>query len=331
MTAPLLEVRNLRTRFTQGGKELRAVEDVSFSLHAGRTLGLVGESGSGKSVTGFSIMGLIDPPGRIHSGQILYRGRDLATMSRRELRHLQGNRIAMVFQDPMMTLNPVLRIGVQMTEAIHAHERVDRATARARARDMLAATGIPSPESRLDAYPHQLSGGMRQRVAIAIAMLNRPDVIIADEPTTALDVSIQAQILVEVQQLVRQTGMAMIWITHDLSVVAGIADEIAVMYAGRIVERGPVDPVLDAPRHPYTSGLIASLPGQAPHGARLTQIPGSAPNMYAPPPGCAFAPRCVWADDACLRQPALGEAAPQRVRCFHPLGGPPSAIEEVRP
>ncbi|MFT3690939.1 ABC transporter ATP-binding protein [Paenirhodobacter sp.] len=329
MTAPLLEVRNLCTRFTQGGRELHAVEDVSFTLHSGRTLGLVGESGSGKSVTGFSIMGLIDPPGRICSGQILYKGHDLAALSRRKLRHLQGNRIAMVFQDPMMTLNPVLRIGVQMIEAIRAHEKVDRATARARARDALAATGIPSPESRLDAYPHQLSGGMRQRVAIATAMLNRPDIIIADEPTTALDVSIQAQILVEVQALVRQNGMAMIWITHDLSVVAGIADEIAVMYAGRIVEHGPVDPVLDAPRHPYTAGLIASLPGQAPHGARLVQIPGSAPDMYAPPPGCAFAPRCARADAACLRQPALGDPAPQRVRCFHPMAGPAS-VEEAR-
>ena len=331
MTAPVLELRNLCTRFTQQGRELRAVEDVSFSLYPGKTLGLVGESGSGKSVTGFSIMGLIDPPGRIHSGQILYKGQDLAQMSRRELRRLQGNRIAMVFQDPMMTLNPVLRIGTQMTEAILAHERVDRATARARARDALAATGIPSPESRLDAYPHQLSEGMRQRVAIAIAMLNRPDVIIADEPTTALDVSIQAQILVEVQQLVQQTGMAMIWITHDLSVVAGIADEIAVMYAGRIVETGPVDPVLDRPRHPYTAGLIASLPGQSPHGARLTQIPGTAPNMFAPPPGCAFAPRCLRSTDICQSQPVLGQPDPQRVRCFHPLSGAPSATEEALP
>ena len=331
MSAPLLEVRNLSTRFTQGGRELRAVEDVSLTLHRGKTLGLVGESGSGKSVTGFSIMGLIDPPGRIHGGQILYQGRDLTQMSRRELRHLQGNRIAMIFQDPMMTLNPVLRIGTQMIEAIRAHEKVDYQTARARSRDALAATGIPSPESRLDAFPHQLSGGMRQRVAIAIAMLNRPDIIIADEPTTALDVSIQSQILVEVQQLVQQNGMAMIWISHDLSVVAGIADEVAVMYAGRIVEMGPVDPVLDAPRHPYTQGLIASLPGQAPHGARLSQIPGTAPNMYDPPPGCAFAPRCDRATEICLRQPALGEPAPQRVRCFHPTGGPASAAEEVRP
>lgn len=226
-----------------------------------------------------------------------------------------------------MTLNPVLRIGEQMTEAIHAHEKIDKATARARSRDALAATGIPSPESRLDAYPHQMSGGMRQRVAIAIAMLNRPEIIIADEPTTALDVSIQAQILVEVQALVKATGMALVWITHDLSVVAGIADKITVMYAGRIVEEGPVDGVLDHPRHPYTAGLIASLPGQAPPGTRLSQIPGTAPNMFHPPAGCAFAPRCSRATDACARKPMLTVASQQPVRCFHPLSGPASPAE----
>jgi peptide/nickel transport system ATP-binding protein len=278
-------------------------------------------------VTGFSIMGLIDPPGRIASGQILYRGRDLAAMSARDMRKLQGNRIAMIFQDPMMTLNPVLRIGTQMNEAILAHERVDAVTARQRSRDALAATGIPSPESRLDAYPHQLSGGMRQRVAIAIAMLNRPEIIIADEPTTALDVSIQAQILVEVQALVQATGMALIWISHDLSVVAGIADQVAVMYAGRIVEKGSVDGVLDHPRHPYTAGLIASLPGQAPPGTRLTQIPGTAPNMFAPPEGCAFAPRCDRASDRCRQQPTFSAEAEQPVRCFHPISGPASSAE----
>lgn len=329
MTAPLLEVRGLCTRFTSRGQELRAVEDVSFTLNESETLGLVGESGSGKSVTGFSIMGLIDPPGRIASGQILYRGRDLAAMSAREMRSVQGNRIAMIFQDPMMTLNPVLRIGTQMSEAILAHERVHAATARERSRDALAATGIPSPESRLDAYPHQLSGGMRQRVAIAIAMLNRPEIIIADEPTTALDVSIQAQILVEVQALVQATGMALIWISHDLSVVAGIADKVAVMYAGRIVEKGPVDGVLDHPRHPYTAGLIASLPGQALPGTRLTQIRGTAPNMFHPPEGCAFAPRCDRASETCRQQPMLSADTEQHVRCFHPLSGAASPAERA--
>ena len=327
MSAPILEVRDLSTRFTSRGEVLRAVENVSFTLARGETLGVVGESGSGKSVTGFSIMGLIDPPGRIVSGQILYRGRDLRTLSQRALRELRGNRISMVFQDPVMTLNPVLRIGVQMVETISAHARVDRATARARARDALAATGIPSPESRLDAYPHQLSGGMRQRVAIAIAMLNRPDILIADEPTTALDVSIQGQILVKVQELVRATGMAMLWITHDLSVVAGIAQRIAVMYAGRIVETGPVDQVLDTPRHPYTFGLIGSLPGQAERGTRLTQIPGSAPDMSKPPQGCAFAPRCARATETCRSQPGMSGDGEHGVRCFHPLAGPPSPVE----
>ena len=329
MSDAILDVRNLCTRFSARGKDLRAVEDVSFRLGKGEVLGLVGESGSGKSVTGFSIMGLVDPPGRVVSGQILYRGQDLVGLPPRQMRKLQGSRIAMIFQDPMMTLNPVLRISEQMIEAILAHEKVSRTTARERARDALAATGIPSPESRLDAYPHQLSGGMRQRVAIAIALLNKPDVIIADEPTTALDVSIQAQILVEVQQLVRAHGMALIWITHDLSVVAGIPDEVAVMYAGRIVERGPVDPVLDAPRHPYTAGLIASLPGQVPHGARLQQIPGSAPDMYNPPKGCAFAPRCARADSACQVQPGMTVGSAQPVRCFHPLSGAASPIEEM--
>lgn len=228
-----------------------------------------------------------------------------------------------------MTLNPVLRIGIQMAETIHAHEKVSKVEARSRARDALAATGIPSPESRLDAYPHQLSGGMRQRVAIAIAMLNRPDIIIADEPTTALDVSIQAQILMKVQELSRATGMALVWVTHDLSVVAGIADKLAVMYAGRIVENGPTDTVLDKPRHPYTAGLIGSLPGQAPAGARLTQIPGTAPDMFAPPPGCAFASRCDRASDQCSQQPAPTPNTDHPVRCFHPITGAISPVERV--
>ncbi|CAH0446714.1 Vitamin B12 import ATP-binding protein BtuD [Ralstonia syzygii subsp. syzygii] len=234
-----LQVRNLRTHFFTRDGVLPAVDDVSFSLERGRILGLVGESGSGKSVTGFSIMGLVDPPGRVAGGEILFQGRDLTGLPARELRKLQGNRIAMVFQDPMMTLNPVLRIEAQMIEAVRAHSGMRHAQAREHARDTLGLMGIPSPEERLRAYPHQLSGGMRQRVAIAIAMLHRPDLIIADEPTTALDVTIQAQILSEVQKLARQHGTALIWITHDLSVVAGLADEVAVMYAGRIVDAWP--------------------------------------------------------------------------------------------
>ena len=242
------------------------------------------------------------------------------------MRRLRGNRIAMVFQDPMMTLNPVLRISTQMIETIRAHEAIDDATARIRARDLLGTMGIPSPEARLDAFPHQLSGGMRQRVAIAIALINKPDLIIADEPTTALDVSIQAQILAEVQQLTRESGTALLWITHDLSVIAGIADEIAVMYAGRIVEQGSVDAVLDHPSHPYTAGLIGSLPGASAPGSMLVQIPGTTPDMVDPPPGCAFGPRCARRDDACERQPAFTDSA-HRLRCFHPLSGPASAAE----
>ncbi|WP_293797991.1 ABC transporter ATP-binding protein [uncultured Bosea sp.] len=326
MTAPLLELRNLRTRFRTDRGDLDAVRDVSFTLRAGETLGLVGESGSGKSVTGFSIMGLIDPPGRIVGGEILFRGQDLTRLDEEAMRCLRGNRIAMVFQDPMMTLNPVLRISTQMIETIRAHETIDDATARIRARDLLGAMGIPSPEARLDAYPHQLSGGMRQRVAIAIALINKPDLIIADEPTTALDVSIQAQILAEVQQLTRESGTALLWITHDLSVIAGIADEIAVMYAGRIVEQGSVDAVLDQPSHPYTAGLIGSLPGASAPGSMLVQIPGTTPDMVDPPQGCAFGPRCSRHDEACERQPAFTEGA-HRLRCFHPLSGPASAAE----
>ncbi|ARP86614.1 ABC transporter ATP-binding protein [Bordetella genomosp. 9] len=324
MTATL-EVRNLRTHFHTRAGVLPAVDDVSFTLERGRILGLVGESGSGKSVTGFSIMGLVDPPGRIVGGRILFQGRDLVGMPARELRALQGNRIAMVFQDPMMTLNPVLRVDAQMIEAVRAHRRVSRAQARALARDTLGMMGIPSPEERLLAYPHQLSGGMRQRVAIAIAMLHRPDLIIADEPTTALDVTIQAQILSEVQKLARQHGTSLIWITHDLSVVAGLADEIAVMYAGRIVEQGPVDDVLDHPLHPYTAGLIASLPRNNRRGQRLRQIPGMTPNLLTLPPGCAFASRCPRADAVCGQPPALTSPLPGRAaRCFHPLAAAPA-------
>ena len=314
-----LEVRHLRTEFDTRAGILKAVNDVSFTIGRGRILGLVGESGSGKSVTGFSIMGLVDPPGRVTGGQILFQGRDLLQMAPRELRSLQGNRIAMIFQDPMMTLNPVLRVDTQMVEAVLAHSKVSKTVARDRARETLGMMGIPSPEERLLAYPHQLSGGMRQRVAIAIAMLHRPDLIIADEPTTALDVTIQAQILSEVQKLARQHGTSLIWITHDLSVVAGLADEVAVMYAGRIVEHGDVNAVLDHPLHPYTAGLIASLPSNNKRGDRLRQIPGMTPNLLSLQPGCAFAARCARMDSACAVQPELTEPVPSRlVRCFFP-------------
>ena len=319
MTATL-EVRNLRTHFLTRAGVVKAVDDVSFSVERGQVLGLVGESGSGKTVTGFSIIRLVDPPGRIAGGSILYRGQDLATLSEREMRHLRGNRIAMIFQDPMMTLNPVLRIDTQMIETVRAHTQTTHAEARTRARDALGMVGIPSPEERLRAYPHQFSGGMRQRVAIAIALLHNPDLLIADEPTTALDVTIQAQILAEVQKLAAGHGTALIWITHDLSVIAGLADRIAVMYAGRVVEAGEAVSVLDRPQHPYTSGLIGSVPSRNQRGLRLRQIPGMTPNLLSLPAGCAFRTRCGRADDACLQEPAARErGGDHTVRCFHPL------------
>ncbi|GAB7531554.1 ABC transporter ATP-binding protein [Pseudomonas sp. 3A(2025)] len=319
VTPLTLEVRNLSAGFQTREGLLPAVRDLSLRLAPGRILGLVGESGSGKSVTGFSIIGLLDTPGRISAGEIIFQGRDLRSLKARELRALQGNRLAMIFQDPMMTLNPVLRVDTQMIEAVRAHQPVSQAEARELARSTLAAMGIASPEERLRAYPHQLSGGMRQRVAIAIALLHRPDLIIADEPTTALDVTIQAQILAEVQTLVREQGTALVWITHDLSVVAGLADEVAVMYAGRIVEQGPVDALLDDPQHPYTQGLIDSLPSRNRRGERLRQIPGMAPSLGNLPPGCAFAPRCPRASEVCREEPPLHTLDPGRsVRCFHP-------------
>ncbi|KPG95467.1 methionine ABC transporter ATP-binding protein [Pseudomonas sp. RIT-PI-q] len=316
---PTLEVRGLCTSFYTRAGVLPAVRDLSLQVQPGRILGLVGESGSGKSVTGFSILGLVDEPGRISAGQVMFKGRDLTKLSASQLRALQGNRIAMIFQDPMMTLNPVLRVDTQMIEAVRAHRPLSRRQAREHASRTLALMGIASPEERLRAYPHQLSGGMRQRVAISIALLHSPDLIIADEPTTALDVTIQAQILSEVQKLVREQGTSLIWITHDLSVVAGLADDVAVMYAGRIVEQGSVADVLDRPPHPPPQGLIDSLPSRNRRGQRLRQIPGMAPDLSAMPAGCAFAERCSRASPACAEEPEPREIVPgQTVRCFHP-------------
>ncbi|MDO5620349.1 MAG: ABC transporter ATP-binding protein [Paracoccus sp. (in: a-proteobacteria)] len=317
----VLEVRGLRTHFFTESGVVKAVDGVDFTVGPGEVLGLVGESGSGKSVTGFSILRLIDPPGRIVGGEVLFKGRDLTKLSAREMRSLRGRDIAMIFQDPMMTLNPVLRIDTQMIEAIRAHEKVSHRAARDRAVQALARVGIPSPEERITAYPHQFSGGMRQRVAIATALLNGPELIIADEPTTALDVTIQSQILSEMQGLARETGTAMIWITHDLAVVAGLAQSLCVMYAGRVVEAGPTDAVLAAPAHPYTAGLIGSIPSHNHRGQPLVQIPGMAPSLANLPQGCAFAPRCAHRRADCEAAPpdeaALGPD--RRLRCFHPL------------
>lgn len=315
----VIAVEGLKTHFFTRAGVVRAVDDVSFSLQRGEVMGLVGESGSGKSVTGFSIIGLVDPPGRIVEGRILFHGEDLATLQGRHMQSLRGSRIAMIFQDPMMTLNPVLRIDTQMIEAILAHEKVSRKEAWTRARDGLAQVGIASPEQRLRAYPHELSGGMRQRVAIAIAFLNNPDLLIADEPTTALDVTIQAQIVHVAQKLCRERGTALIWITHDLAVVAGLADRIAVMYAGRIVEAGLTDDVIDHPRHPYTVGLLGSVPSANRRGQRLTQIPGMTPDMLALPQGCAFRDRCMHSGDKCSTAPDMTiDSSGHTIRCFYP-------------
>ena len=320
MSAPAtLEVRDLKTHFFTKDGVVKAVDGVSFAVNQGEVLGLVGESGSGKTVSGFSVLGLVEPPGRIVGGKILFQGNDVVALSDEKRRQLRGSKIAMIFQDPMMTLNPVLRIDTQMIEAIRAHEPVDRAIARHRARDALGKVGISSPDQRLKAYPHQFSGGMRQRVAIAIALLNKPDLIIADEPTTALDVTIQAQILHEAQKLCRETGTALIWITHDLTVVAGLADRICVMYAGRIVEEGGLDEVLDDPLHPYTRGLIESVPSRNRRGAPLNQIPGMTPSLLHLAPGCAFRERCPRAADICGEEPDVSQPVPgRRIRCFRP-------------
>jgi peptide/nickel transport system ATP-binding protein len=320
MSEPILSIHDLKVEFGTRQGRVKAVDGVSLNVYRGEVLGLVGESGSGKSVTGLSILGLIDPPGRIVSGSIKLEGQELMGLPDHELRSLRGRRMAMIFQDPMTTLNPVLRIDTQMIETIRAHETISEKAARDRAEQALRKVGIPSPAERLLAYPHQLSGGMRQRVAIAIALLMSPALLVADEPTTALDVTIQAQILAEVQQLCAETGTALIWITHDLAVVAGLADRIAVMYAGRIVEEGDVDPVLDDPRHPYTYGLLGSAPSRNQRGENLAQIPGMTPSLANLPPGCAFAPRCAFAEPDCRHAPpALTHEGRRAWRCFHPV------------
>jgi peptide/nickel transport system ATP-binding protein len=325
MTPPLLQVRNLRTEFATRDGVLPAVADVSFDVARGEVLGLVGESGSGKSVTGFSILGLIDPPGRIAGGSIVFDGSELIGAAPESLRALRGRKIAMIFQDPMMTLNPVLSIETQMVETVLAHERVTHAAARSRAIEALTRVGIASANERLAQYPHQFSGGMRQRVAIAIALLHRPQLIIADEPTTALDVTVQGQILYEMQKLTRESGTALIWITHDLAVVAGLADRIAVMYAGRIVELGDAADVLDAPLHPYTRGLLDSVPAATAPGQRLRQISGTTPSLVRLPAGCAFRERCPRAREACREMPVVTRVDERAVRCHFPLLEPAAA------
>ncbi len=322
MTKALLQVRDLRTHFETRAGTIKAVDGISFTLERGEILGLVGESGSGKSVTGFSLIGLLDPPGRITGGSVVFQGQELVGRSQAEMRKLRGKRIAMIFQDPAATLNPVLTIGQQMVMAVQAHGGTGQGAALALAERSLARVGIPDAATRLNAYPHEFSGGMRQRVAIAIALLHEPELIIADEPTTALDVSIQAQILAEMKTLAQESGTALIWISHDLAVVSSLADRVIVLYLGRIVEFGPVSDVLRAPLHPYTRGLLDSLPAMADPGQKLRQIPGSTPSPLHVTPGCPFAPRCAHADDLCRSEPPAVGDQHHGAFCHHPLQAP---------
>lgn len=318
----LLEVDQLVTEFHTAAGLVRALDNVSFTLERGKVLGIVGESGSGKSVTAFSLMNLLEAPGRIASGSIRFKGEDLCAAPAKRWNQLRGDRIAMVFQDPMMSLNPVMRIGAHLAETVAIHGKASKAQIDEQVCSALRRVGIAAPAERMRAYPHELSGGMRQRVAIANAIINAPDLIIADEPTTALDVTIQGQILYEMKQLVRTSGTALLWITHDISLVKDLADHLCVMYAGRVIEQGPADQIINHPRHPYTRGLIDSLPHAASRGSRLYSIPGSTPPLLALPPGCAFAPRCSRASAACSATPQVTAAGDREFRCFHPLSHP---------
>ena len=321
MTEPLLEVRGLKTHFFTDRGVARAVDDVSFAIHPGRTLAVVGESGCGKSVTSLSIMGLVPhPPGRIVAGEIRFEGTDLRTLSERRMRKIRGNRISMIFQEPMTSLNPVFRVREQIGEVLRLHRGMNRKAALERSIDLLRQVGIPSPESRVHDYPHQMSGGMRQRVMIAMALACDPRLVIADEPTTALDVTIQAQILELLDRLRRDTGAAVLLVTHDLGVVAETAEHVVVMYAGRVVEETDVRELFGNPLHPYTRGLMRSIPGVSAVGERerLEAIPGVVPSLLDLPPGCKFNDRCRHAFDRCFAQePTLFEPrAGHAVRCW---------------
>ena len=314
---PLLDVRDLRTQFRTRAGVVRAVDGVSFAVAPGAALGIVGESGSGKSVTFLSVMRLIDPPGVIASGQILFRGRDLAHLPERDVRALRGREICLVFQDPMTALNPVYTVGDQVIEAMAAHGKVGRRDGRARVVALFRSLGIPAPERRVDEYPHQLSGGMRQRVVIAMALANRPELLILDEPTTALDVTIQAQILDLIRTLRQEANTAVVLITHDIGVVGEVCEDVVVMYGGRVMERGAVAQVVDAPAHPYTRGLLASIPSRSARGQRLHAIGGTVPNALRTPPGCPFQPRCPQAMAVCAADPGLRDPGDGRgVACW---------------
>jgi oligopeptide/dipeptide ABC transporter ATP-binding protein len=320
MTTDLLQVKELVTSFESNGRQLRAVDQVSFSVPAGKTVGLVGESGSGKSVTALSLMRLVRPPGRIESGEVRFDGKELLTLPEREMRGLRGNRISMIFQEPMTSLNPVLTTGDQVGEPLVLHRGMKRKQALTEAVELFRLVGIADPERRVREYPHQMSGGMRQRVMIAMALACRPQLIIADEPTTALDVTIQAQILELLARLRKELGMALLLITHDLGVVAETCDEVVVMYAGRVVERASAAQIFSQPRHPYTAGLLRSVPAFGTGGQRrLQEIPGLVPRLDELPPGCRFAERCSQAQDRCKKEEPSLVGEDRLVRCFYPV------------
>ncbi|MFO1300175.1 MAG: ABC transporter ATP-binding protein [Burkholderiaceae bacterium] len=315
--APLLEVRNLRVEFPTRRGTLVAIDDVSFSIAPGEVLGVVGESGAGKSLTGAAIIGLLEPPGRIAGGEILLSARRIDDLPAEALRKVRGREIGAIFQDPLTSLNPLYTIGRQLVETITLHLGLGPAQARARAIELLQATGIPAAEARIDHYPHQFSGGMRQRVVIALALAANPKLVVADEPTTALDVSIQAQIIALLDRLCREHGTAVMLVTHDMGVIAEVADRVAVMYAGRLAEIGPVADVIHRPQHPYTVGLMGSIPSIADERERLAQIDGAMPRLDAIPRGCAFHPRCPQAMPVCReRRPELREAGASLAACW---------------
>jgi oligopeptide/dipeptide ABC transporter ATP-binding protein len=325
--APLLDIRNLSTHYVsaQGTRVVRAVDDVSLRIEAGETLGIVGESGSGKSTLALTILRVLPPAARIAGGQMLFEGEDLVQKSDAEMRHIRGKRIAMILQDPMASLNPLFTIGNQVAEPIRVHEGAQRKNAWARARELLKAVRIPSAEARLKQYPHEMSGGMRQRIVGAIGISCEPRLLIADEPTTSLDLTIQAQYLNLLRELQRAHGLALIFITHNLGIVAKMCDRLAVMYAGRVVESGPVKQIFNAPAHPYTEALLNSIPRMSDGRERLTAIDGQPPDLSRLPPGCAFAARCPRAFARCLDEapPPFAAGAAQRARCW--LAAPESA------
>jgi peptide/nickel transport system ATP-binding protein len=316
MTEPVLSVRNLKVEFATRRHMLRAIDGVCFDIARGEVLGVVGESGAGKSVTGLAVVGLIDPPGRISGGEIHLSGERIDNLTPEQMRRVRGKRIGMIFQDPLTSLNPLYRIGDQIVETIKTHTNLSETAARKRAIELLAEVGIPAPDKRIDGYPHEFSGGMRQRVVIALAICAEPELIIADEPTTALDVSVQAQIIALLKRLGQQHGTAVMLVTHDMGVIAETCDRVAVMYSGRVAEIGPVQDVVKTPLHPYARGLMGAIPTLVGEDKRLVQIPGSMPRLSAIPPGCPFNPRCGFAFDRCrVERPEPLPHGAQAVAC----------------